>query len=179
MQRAQGNKEDLYSLARQCAALVCIIKKSFDAFQAVDQIPPELQKDLEHVHDTLIPVAKFAEKRANRLLVTRIVMGYRDAEDIKALQKTVDGALSTFQFKSNIEQRRALHRINTRLDTIDTTSIPSPIVASPTLPSRPTLSPSVSIFQNASISASGPFSVNFIDGNQHVYYDQRGFRGQE
>jgi len=27
----------------------------------------------------------------------RIVMGYRDAEDIKALQKIVDGTLSTFQ----------------------------------------------------------------------------------
>jgi len=55
-QRAQGNKEDLSSLARQCAALVYIIKKSFDAFQQVDQIPPELQKDLEHVHERVLKV---------------------------------------------------------------------------------------------------------------------------
>ncbi|KAK7461505.1 hypothetical protein VKT23_008678 [Stygiomarasmius scandens] len=171
VEKAQGNKEDLRSLAEQCLALVYIIQKSFETFREGDQIPCELQSDLRHVRNTLDPIAEYAQKRANRGFVTRIVMGYHDAEDIKALQRTVDEVLSTFQFKSNIEQRRILYSINTRLNTastIDTTSIPSPSAVSP---SAPTSSPSVSFFQNASISASGPFMVNYISGDQHVYRD--------
>ncbi|KAK7461504.1 hypothetical protein VKT23_008677 [Stygiomarasmius scandens] len=176
VEKAQGNREDLQSLAEQCATLVCVIKYSSDKLRRVDQIPAELQKDPKHVHETLVPIKEYAQKRANRGFVTRMVMGYRDAEDIKALQRAVDQVLSTFQFKSNIEQRQMLYNINTRLGTLDTTSIPSPTVSSPVSPSIPTLSPSVSFFQNASISASGPLSVNYIDGDQYVYYNQRGFR---
>ncbi|KAK7461506.1 hypothetical protein VKT23_008679 [Stygiomarasmius scandens] len=88
-EKAQANKEELYSLGDQCIALVYIIQRSLERHPDGDQIPSELQRE----------------------------------------------------------------------------------------PSTPTPSSNVYFFRDApNASISGPFTVNYVTGNQHVFYDPNRFR---
>ncbi|KAF5361132.1 hypothetical protein D9758_009057 [Tetrapyrgos nigripes] len=203
VERAHGNREDLRTLAEECVNLVYIIKCAFDRENSLSNpslnpdsslknrhqasepepeklvIPEELKKDLEKVRDTLKPIEKFVKKQAQRNVVSRIVMGSKDAEDIKTFQRRVEQAMRAFSFKSNIEQRQILHGLantSTLIKSKISPSSSSPLVASPLLPLEspqyplspqslePPKSPiSIDNFSTTSTSPKPPKTVSFFE----------------
>lgn len=177
VERAHGNKEDLSSLASECVSIVYIINGAFD--NPVQEFPDDLRRDLEKVRDTLSAIQKFAQKQAARRFVPRMIMGRKDAEDIKTYQGKLAQAMLTFNFQSNIEQRKILHGL--------ASSIKSPISPSnpnlergslPSTPQSSSINNSMSVFSNASLAnmSPGAITISNTTGDSHSVHNSNNSR---